>query len=318
MASDKALRYLLTNPGKRLSSEQPPTGFFGSGTGLAAPAGRSGGPASPYGPGAGHAGSWAGRQYEHRAEVMALARLLHGHRFSHAVDVGGGYGRISVTLRRYAEQVTVAEPSIRQLELAEQYLQGHPGIETRLMDAAHLDFEDASVDLAVMIRLLRHLPDPADALSETARILKPGGYAVIEAANILHVVNRLRCLISRKATGESPAATRAAKLPLPGRIPYVNHHPERLMLQLAVCGLRVERVLSVSNLRSPLLKRVVPERLMLAAEYFMQVPLAPVYFGPSLFFLARKHDLADDRPYFPAMTAGPARATEPAGAGPAR
>ena len=42
-----------------------------------------------------------------------------------------------------------------------------------------------------------------------------------------------------------------------------------------------------SNLRQPALKRIMPERLMLAAEYVMQVPFAPLAFGPSLFFMAR-------------------------------
>jgi hypothetical protein len=71
-------------------------------------------------------------------------------------------------------------------------------------------------------------------------------------------------------------------------IPFVNHHPAAVARQLAACGLLVERVLSVSNLRQPALKRIMPERLMLAAEYAMQVPLAPLSFGPSLFFMARK------------------------------
>jgi hypothetical protein len=43
-----------------------------------------------------------------------------------------------------------------------------------------------------------------------------------------------------------------------------------------------------SNLRQPALKRIMPERLMLAAEYVMQVPFAPLAFGPSLFFMARR------------------------------
>ena len=43
-----------------------------------------------------------------------------------------------------------------------------------------------------------------------------------------------------------------------------------------------------SNLRQPTLKRIMPERLMLAAEYVMQVPFAPLAFGPSLCFLARR------------------------------
>ena len=74
----------------------------------------------------------------------------------------------------------------------------------------------------------------------------------------------------------------------PGMIPFVNHHPVTLRRQLAACGLRVRRVLSVSNLRHPALKWLIPERLMIAAEYALQVPLAPLRFGPSLFFMASK------------------------------
>ena len=111
---------------------------------------------------------WTARGYEHRAEVMALSRLLQGRRFGHAVDVGGGYGRLSAVLRDYADRVTLADPSYRQLEVAERYLDQDPAIDTQLTDAAHLDFATASVDLAVMVRVLHHLPDPVRELSEIA------------------------------------------------------------------------------------------------------------------------------------------------------
>jgi hypothetical protein len=41
---------------------------------------------------------WAGREYEHKAEVIAIRRLLRGSHFGHAVDVGGGFGRLSIVL----------------------------------------------------------------------------------------------------------------------------------------------------------------------------------------------------------------------------
>jgi SAM-dependent methyltransferase len=68
---------------------------------------------------------WTARSYEHRAEVMALSRLLRGRRFRHAVDVGGGYGRLSAVLSEHADRVTLTDPSYRQLEVAEGYLEGH-------------------------------------------------------------------------------------------------------------------------------------------------------------------------------------------------
>ncbi len=54
---------------------------------------------------------WTGREYEHAAEEIAIARMLEGKHFDKAVDVGGGYGRLSVFLRNFADEVTLAEPS---------------------------------------------------------------------------------------------------------------------------------------------------------------------------------------------------------------
>jgi hypothetical protein len=47
-------------------------------------------------------------------------------------------------------------------------------------------------------------------------------------------------------------------------------------------------VLSVSNLRSPGLKKVMPRGLMLAIESVMQPTLSSTFFGPSIFFLIKK------------------------------
>ncbi|MGA3154126.1 MAG: methyltransferase domain-containing protein [Streptosporangiaceae bacterium] len=252
--------------------------------------GDASGLASPHDDNSGDMGYWASHQYEHMAEVMAISRLLRGRQFGHAVDVGGGYGRLSMVLRDYADRVTLTDPSLLQVERAQQFLRGRSGVEIRLMDAAHLDFDDDSVDLAVLVRVLRHLPDPAGELAEIARILRPGGCAIIEAANVLHAVTRHRYSRSSHAITESPATVRSRPGKHAGGTAFVSHHPERLMLQLAMCGLQVERMLSVSSLRR--LWRHKPGRVLRAAENALQVSLAPMYLGPSLFFLARKQDLA--------------------------
>ncbi|MGD0377186.1 MAG: class I SAM-dependent methyltransferase [Streptosporangiaceae bacterium] len=230
-----------------------------------------------------YANWWRGRGYEHQAEVMAIRRLLYGRRFGHAVDVGGGYGRLSVVLADYADKVTLAEPSRQQLELASSFLARHPAIDCRRMTASELEFPDASTDLVTMIRVMHHLPDPAKEFAEVSRILRPGGYAIIEAANTTHAVNRVRYLLRRE---QIPAS--AVDIGSRGSIPYVNHHPDTVARQLEAAGLRIRRMLSVSNLRHPLIKKALPERVMLSAERAAQERLARIRFGPSMFFLLQK------------------------------
>ena len=71
-------------------------------------------------------------------------------------------------------------------------------------------------------------------------------------------------------------------------IPFVNHNPRTVRKQLAHVGLQVEKTLSVSNLRSPALKKVFSKGTLLAIEKGVQGPLAKSYFGPSTVYLLKK------------------------------
>ena len=235
-----------------------------------------------------YADYWTGRGYEHAAEVMAIRRLLAGHTFQHAVDVGGGYGRLSIVLADYARRVTLVDSSQQQLELARTFLAAHPQISAGQMDADELQLEDASADLVVMVRVLHHLPDPAAELHEIYRILRPGGYAMVEVANAAHAVNRVRYLVRRTQIPLTPVDILPPHLRREEGIPFVNHHPATVVGLLLAAGLQLERTLSVSNLRHRAITRVLPRPALLAAERALQERLASLYFGPSVFLFLRK------------------------------
>jgi SAM-dependent methyltransferase len=235
---------------------------------------------------------WEGREYEHAAEEMAIRRLLKGRHFGRAADVGGGFGRISLLLSEYADEVTLAEPSNQQLELAEDFLAGHPEIARCQMQADSLDFADGHLDLVTMIRVMHHLPQPEAELRELARVLAPGGTLVLEVANYAHARNRVKHLMKRRPLPRQPVDIRSEERRAEGGIPFVNHHPSTVIAQLDDAGLRVEKLLSVSNLRSPRLKRMLPEGAMLSAERVLQPALASSWFGPSVFMRARKRQPA--------------------------
>jgi len=232
---------------------------------------------------------WDGRQYEHQAEEMAIHRLLRGKHFKTAVDVGGGYGRLCVQLENYADSVTLAEPSQQQLDIAKEFLKDHPEIKRVLMQADNLKFDAASIDLLTIIRVMHHLPDPSTEFAEIARVLSPSGLAIIEVANYAHMRNRLRHLAKLQKLPVKPVDIRSESNRRSDEIPFVNHNPKTVIRQLKAAGLQVEAVLSVSNLRSPSLKKFLPRELMLGAERVLQRPLASIYFGPSIFMLVHKN-----------------------------
>ena len=231
---------------------------------------------------------WDGREYEHAAEEVAIRKILHGKHFGNAVDVGGGYGRLCVLLEEYADQVTLAEPSQQQLDIAAKFLKDHAEIKRELMQADDLKLADNSIDLLTMIRVMHHLPDPSPEFAEIARVLRPDGVAIIEVANYLHMRNRLRHLAKRQKMPVKPVDIRSAEHRGSDEIPFVNHNPHTVIRQLEHAGLQVEHTLSVSNLRSVRLKKFVPREIMLGAEKVLQRPLAKLYFGPSIFLLIRK------------------------------
>jgi ubiquinone/menaquinone biosynthesis C-methylase UbiE len=231
---------------------------------------------------------WDGRDYEHAAEEMAIRRLLKGKHFRHAADIGGGYGRLCVFLEKYADKVTLAEPSQQQLDIAKDFLKDHPEVDRKLTQADDLQFKDGSLDLITMIRVMHHLPDPSAEFKELHRVLADDGYIVLEVANYIHARNRVKHALKRQKLPTKPVDIRSAEHRTKDEIAFVNHNPKTVMNQLAHAGLKVERILSVSNLRSPSLKKVMPKRVMLAIEGVLQPTLAHSYFGPSVFFLVRK------------------------------
>lgn len=235
---------------------------------------------------------WDGRSYEHEAEVLALRNLLRGVTAGHAIDIGGGFGRLVPTLSQHADLVTLVDPSKKQLERSYQHLAGEGGILRHRGQADRLGLPDRSVDLACMVRVLHHLPDPTAAFAELSRVLRHGGLAVVESANLTHAANRLRYVARRERFPRTPVDIRSANNRERGSIPFVNHHPETVTRQLSLAGLEVERTLSVSNLRSTRLKGLLPPRALLDAERLLQSSLARLRFGPSLFFLLRRTDRA--------------------------
>ncbi|MEU7923977.1 methyltransferase domain-containing protein [Micromonospora sp. NPDC049801] len=118
-----------------------------------------------------------GRDYKRRA-VDALD-LRPGHC---VVDVGCGpgtdLGRLADAVRADGLVVGV-DRDPRMLAEAGRRLADRPRIDLRVGDAHALPLDDISMDRARIDRVLMHVEDPAAALAEVRRVLRPAGVLVV-------------------------------------------------------------------------------------------------------------------------------------------
>jgi 2-polyprenyl-3-methyl-5-hydroxy-6-metoxy-1,4-benzoquinol methylase len=95
---------------------------------------------------------------------------------SHKVlDIGCGKGLFLDVLKSLGKETHGLEPDINAVKILEKHghhVHGDTGI-----------IEDNSFDLVTMFQVLEHVEDPAMLIHEIDRILKPGGYFVVETPN---------------------------------------------------------------------------------------------------------------------------------------
>jgi ubiquinone/menaquinone biosynthesis C-methylase UbiE len=102
-------------------------------------------------------------------------------------DVGTGTGILAKELARLGLRVIAVDHSPRMLEAArasleaDGYAVGTEGsaVELRLGEAQALPLADGAVNAALAHMVLHYVPQPAEALREMARIVKPGGVVVV-------------------------------------------------------------------------------------------------------------------------------------------
>ena len=94
-------------------------------------------------------------------------------------DLGCGTGAMAAILAPHVKQVIGVDASEEMLEAARVRNDGVTNIEWRKGTLETLPVFPDSADAATLMLVLHHLPSPAQALSEAARILKPGGRVLI-------------------------------------------------------------------------------------------------------------------------------------------
>jgi len=97
------------------------------------------------------------------------------------VDIGCGEGYLTLEAARWARSVIGIDRSSEVLERATALARRRrvSNVTWKKGDFRKLPVKDESIDVALLSQSLHHAADPADALSEAIRVLRPGGRVLI-------------------------------------------------------------------------------------------------------------------------------------------
>jgi ubiquinone/menaquinone biosynthesis C-methylase UbiE len=112
-----------------------------------------------------------------RAWLSAIRRAAPLRPGSRVADVGCGTGRFSVGLARaYSSHVVGLDNSLKMLA---EVVSGDDRVCYCLADARALPLRAGSVGMVFLSNVVHHLADLPEAAEEFARVLEPGGFAVV-------------------------------------------------------------------------------------------------------------------------------------------
>lgn len=237
---------------------------------------------------------WNEREYEHESEVISLKSLLNQiPEVSKALEIGGGFGRLVPHFSYRAKSVTLTEPSAKLLSLAKDRLSNLNNVVFVQSTLENLikKFRKNSFDLVVMIRVMHHLPNHKQVFATINSLTAPNGYLIIEFANKIHFKAAASQVLKgnfKYITNPETLDIRSEKSKKQKTIAFVNYHPIVITKGLEEAGFKVLDIRSVSNIRSPFVKKYIPKSVLLGLEKLLQKPLSYIYFGPSIFILAQK------------------------------
>src|SRR5262245_41938496 len=94
-------------------------------------------------------------------------------------DLGCGTGQLTETIAPHVKQVIAVDGSKDMLEAARTRLSAMSNVDMRQGDLEALPLRDGELDVAMLSLVLHYSPDPARALVEVARVVRPGGRLLI-------------------------------------------------------------------------------------------------------------------------------------------
>lgn len=231
---------------------------------------------------------WEGRSYENEAEFIALKKLLPKDfdKSRSVIDIGGGFGRLLPIYKERFGKISIFDYSQKLLEAAIENAD-KMGLKINIIkgDVSNVSsLVKETYDYVSMIRVSHHLDNLEEVFREVDRILEQNGVFILEIANKMHFKSVISNLLKFNFGYFNKKSLSVATKD----VTFLNHHPKYVEMLLDRCDFKVVRKLSVSNLRNPYIKKILPIGTTLFIENIMQNAMSSFYFGPSIFYKIEK------------------------------
>lgn len=115
----------------------------------------------------------------YRNQVISILPKQRGY----ILEPGCGAGALSAMLAEKAERLILVDQSRTMLRLAAAKANNSEKIDLRVGYIEHLPLADDEVDTVVLSMVLHHSAEPAQALKEAWRVLKPSGQLIVAELN---------------------------------------------------------------------------------------------------------------------------------------
>jgi ubiquinone/menaquinone biosynthesis C-methylase UbiE len=233
---------------------------------------------------------WKERKYEHEAEVKILNKVLAKQTGAWFIDIGGSYGRHVPQYYQKFHQCIILDYSLNSLRQAHDILRkkGIHNVHLVAANAYNIPIREKTIDMNITIRLIHHIEKPEKIFDEILRILKPGGRFLLEYPNKIHLKSIFRSIL--RLNLKYLTSLEPIEVPTEGHegsqksergIMY-NFHPRYIKKAFVSREIEHFQSYSLSFLRSPILKGIVPHSILIRIEYFLQFFLGWTQLTPSI------------------------------------
>lgn len=215
-----------------------------------------------------------GRDYEDRAERIALRRLLPPNGGRRLLEIGAGFGRLTNEYHKY-DQVVLLDYSFSQLQHAREQFGDSDRFLYVAADIYDLPFQRGTFDAATMIRVIHHMADVPAALAQIRRILTDEATFILEHANKQNLKAILRYAL-RAQTWNPHSYDPVEFVEL-----NFDFHPQYIVDKLEQANFKVETRLPVSFFRLGALKKILPTPMLASLDGLLQN--TGILYTPSIF-----------------------------------